>query len=75
MAAVEALARHREKQFFMTVRIKKTLKFKTIFKCEKISSEKYFRKFLGEKILEIFLTKNRKSEKSIFDEKCLIFGF
>ena len=78
MAAVEALARHREKQFFMTVRIKKTLKFKTIFKYENFSSEKYFRKFLGGKFSENFLTQNRKfakSENQTFFIKNRFFGF
>ena len=71
VGTLETLARHREKQFLMTVRIEKTRIFKNILKSKNSSPEKYFRKFRGSKIFEIFET---ISKISIFNEKS-IFRF
>ena len=63
---LQTLARHREKQFSMTVRIKKIPKCKTSFKHEKFSSEKKNWKFLGDFFFGKFSVKKWKSGKSNF---------
>ena len=75
MTSIETLARHREKHFFIPDRMEKSPKFETFFKHEKKSSEKYFWKFLGEKISNFFWQKIEIFQNLIFDGKCLIFGF
>ena len=68
------MARHREKQFSMTVRIKKTRIFKNILKSKNSSSEKYFLKISGSKIFEILkIWKFSQIEKSIFHWKLKFF--
>ena len=65
------LARHREKQFLMTVRIEKTRIFKNILKSKNSSSEKYFWNFRESIFFEMF---EKISKIPIFNEKS-IFRF
>ena len=74
---IETLARHSEKHFFMTVRMKKTRKFKNNLKSKNSSSEKDFRKFRVENFRNFQhpeISKNRNMHFSLKIENFDIFS-